>query len=240
MLDVPEVTKRLIEVYFTDNGLRKHIKSYLKNEDEDYVRNYFKEQLIYSKRLVMLKEPTFPNWPVKDRLTHDIYLGSVFLNGFHTIHPYDYPVSLRTGDKVRKTYATCFGIDNYEYRITDVRDNQCLLWVINHNNLDATFSTIIKHKGNIKGCSLSSTKTDVEGVLTYSDHDMVFSTITTLNGVPFIDSIPVESPHQIVDVCFEPVKNRWLVGTYEGLDSVKRDWSMQGKSTGELTENRPC
>lgn len=235
MLDVPEITKRLIDVYFTDDGLRNHIKKYICKDDEDYVRNYFKEQLIYSKRLLMLKQP-MGYGSVLESLRQDVYLGSVFLNGFHTIHPYDYPISLRTGDKVRQTYATCFGIDNYEYRITDVRDNQCLLWVINHDNPDATFSTIIKHKGNIKGCCFSSTilrqaqdDRNVEGVLTYSDHDMVFSTITTLNGVSFVDSVFVDTPYQIVDACFEPIKSTWHVGSYEGLESVVRAWSMRGK-----------
>jgi hypothetical protein len=230
MLDVPEVTKRLIEVYFTDNGLRNHIKSYLKNEDEDYVRNYFKEQLIYSKRLLKLKQSLYPfDKPILDMLREDIYLGSVFLNGIHTIRLYDHPISLRTGDKVRQTYATSFGIDNYEYRITDVRDNQCLLWVINHDNPDAIFSTLIKHKGNIKGCCLSNTKTDVEGALTFSDHDMVFSIITTVNGVSFIESVAVESPHQIVDARFEPIKSNWHVASYEGLEAVFGHWNMEGK-----------
>jgi hypothetical protein len=236
MLDVPEVTKRLIEVCFTDNDLRNHIKSYLKNEDEDYVRNYFKEQLICSKRLLTLKQSVglLVDKPISDMLREDIYLGSVFLNGIHTIRLYDHPISLRTGDKVRQTYATSFGIDNYEYRITDVRDNQCLLWVINHDNPDAIFSTLIKHKGNIKGCCLSSTQTDVEGALTFSDHDMVFSTITTLNGVSFINSVSVESPHQIVDISFEPIKSNWRVASYEGLETVFRRWSMEGS---ECTKN---
>lgn len=233
MLDIPEITKRLIDVCFEAKDVCNHIKSYLRNEDEDYVRNFFKEQLINSKRLLSLKQPTF-NGTIRDRLCENIYLGSVFLDAGHTIHPYDYSVSLHTGDKVRKTYAICFGIDNYEYRITDVRDNQCLLWVINHNNPDATFSTLIKHKENIKGCCFSSTKTDVEGVLTYSDFGMVFSTITTQNGLSCVESISVKSPHQIVDACFSPVigsdfGNDWMVGSYEGLESVTRRWSMQGE-----------
>lgn len=228
MLDVPEVTKRLIEVYF-DDDLRNYIKSYLKNEDKDTVRNYFREQLIYSKRLLALKQLDLFNWPTRYRLIEDVYLGSVFLDAFNTVHQYDYPIYLYTKDKIRKTYATYFAIDNYEYRITDVCGDKCLLWIVNHNNPDATFSTVIKLKGNIKGCAMSSTQTDVEGVLIYSDHEMVFSTIKTLNGVVCIDSVSVESLHQIVDVCFEPINYRWVVGTYEGLEYVCSDWNMQGE-----------
>lgn len=226
MLDVPEVTKRLIEVYFTDNGLRNHIKSYLKNEDEDYVRNYFKEQLIYSKGSMFLKESMHDT--MSNLLTKNIYLGSLFFNSCHTIYPHQYPVSLYTGDKVRQTYAICFAIDNYEYRITDVQDKQCLLWVINHDNPSDTFSTRIRHKGDIKGSCFSKTKTDVEGVLTYSDHDMVFSTITTQNGLSFIESVTVDSPDFIVGVRFEPDNSEWRVATYEGRDNVYKIWSMQG------------
>jgi hypothetical protein len=236
MLDVPEVTKRLIEVYFTDEGLRNHIKkNYLNNEDEDYVRNYFKEQLIYSKSGLFLKESMHDG--LSSLLTKNIYLGSLFFNGCHTVHPHQYPVSLYTGDRVRQTYAICFAFDNYEYRITDVENKQCLLWVINHDNPSDTFSTCIKHKGDIKGSCFSTTKDDVEGVLTYSDHDMVFSTITMLNGLSFVESVSVDSPNFIVDVRFEPDNSEWRVATYEGRDNVYNKWSMLGIYKGESSRN---
>jgi hypothetical protein len=182
----------------------------------------------------MLKQPLF-DLHCSYRIEKAISLGSLFINGHHTIKQYEFPISLHTGDKVRQMYATYFAIDNYEYRITDMQNNQCLLWVINHDNPEATFSTLIKHKGAIKGCCFSNTQTDVEGALTYSDHDMVFSTITTQEGLSFVESVSVDSPDHIVDACFDPNSSNWLVGVYKDLNSVLRRWTVQGKFLREGT-----
>lgn len=225
MLDVPEITKRLIDVCFTDDGLRDYVKEYIGKDDEDYVRNYFRERLISSKRLLSLKQPMFS----LSIIPEDIYLGSLFIDEAHTIDQYNYPIPLCIENDVHQTYAISFGIDNYEYRITDLHNNQCLLWLINHDNPADTFSTLIKHKKPIKGCRFSKTKTDVEYALTYSDTDMIFSTITTQNGVSFVESKAVDIEGQIVDACFDSVNNCWHVGSYEGLDSVFRLWTVDGE-----------
>jgi hypothetical protein len=217
MLDVPEITKRLIDVYFTDAEFNKHIKQCIGKDDEDYARNYFKEQLICSKRLLSLKQPMF----FSDFVPNEMYLGSLFIDAAHTIDQYNYSVPLRIENDAHETYAISFGGDNYEYRITDVNDKQCLLWVINHDDPSATFSTIIKTKNPIKGCRISSTNTDVEYALTYSKDDIVLSTITMQNGATFVESKTIDILEgQIVDVCFDYVANQWLVGLYEGLESV--------------------
>jgi hypothetical protein len=229
MLDVPEVTKRLIDVYFPVD-VCKHIKKYFRNEDEDFVRAYFKEKLIADKGLLTLKEPMF-NKNMYERISQDIYLGSFFFDGGHTINQYDYPIFLRIGDVIHKTYATQFGSDNYEYRITDVDDNQCLVWVIDHDNPNTIFSTPVRLTESIKGCRLSNTNSDVEYAVIYSEHDMVLLEINRQYKLPFVNPIAVDIPEHatIVDVCFNPVKNRWMVGLYEGLASVFRSFDGTGK-----------
>src|SRR5438445_101188 len=116
MLNVPEVTKRLIDVYFTNDVLRTKIKSYFKDEDEADVRRYFKEKLISCKGFLTLKQPMTDTYKYQ-RIRKDIYLGSFFINASHIINQDEYPVFLRIGDTIRKTYAIQFGSDNYEYRI---------------------------------------------------------------------------------------------------------------------------
>lgn len=229
MLDVPEVTKRLMDVCFPADVCLL-IKKHFRNEDEDFVRAYFKEKLIAHKGLLTLKEPMFDKG-IYDRISEDIYLGSFFFDAGHTINQYDYPVFLYIGDVLRKTYAIHFGSDNYEYRITDVDDSQCLVWVIDHENPSGTFSTPIQLHSSIKGCRLSSTNSDIEYAVIYSEHDMVLVEINRQHTIPFVIPIIVDIPEHttIVDVCFDPVKNGWIIGLYEGLASVFRYLSMKGK-----------
>jgi len=117
MLDVPEVTRRLIDVYFPNDGLCAKVKSYFKDEDEAEVRHYFKEKLISCKGLLTLKQSMTDKY-VFERIRKDIYLGSFFINAGHMINQDEYPVFLPIGDIIRKTYAIHFGSDNHEYRIT--------------------------------------------------------------------------------------------------------------------------
>lgn len=239
MLNIPELTKRLIEVYFTDRTLRTHIKSYFKDEDEDCVRNYFRAKLIYNKSL-------FGAWAPKSSitdgsntrmlLTNNIYLGSLFLNGYHSNNQFGCTVPLRISDTVHQTYGSCFITNTHECRVTDVRDKHCVLWVVNHNDPSLHKSTCVKHKGEIKGCCLSKKEAGVGYAVTYSEHDMVFSTITMQkNGQPVIKSVHVDIPNKgtIVDVCFHHGADQLLVATYEGLNSVLRCWAMDGKALKE-------
>lgn len=228
MLDVPEVTQRLIDVYFSDD-LRKYIKKYIGTDDEDYVRAYFKEKLILSKSLLTLKEPKFYDGS-SESVWKEMYLGSCFIDAVNTLQQPNYPISLRIGDNLYRTYATYFGTDNYEYRITDLVDTQCTLWVINHDNRGKTFSTAIKHKKPIKACRFGGTGTDVEYVLTYSKCDIILSTITMQNGIAFVESKKIDAPEKtkIVDICFDSVNNDWLVGLYRGCKTVFKRLNKEG------------
>jgi hypothetical protein len=234
MLDVPDLTKRLIEAYFPSD-LRAYIKGFFKNEDEDFVRNYCKEQLLRSKNVLgLIKEPTMIG--IEDALCD---LGSLFMNGYHSNVPMR-PIPLYIGDKVYQTYATYFVTNTCECRVTSTRDNQltqrlsvplskeCLLWVVDHDNATATYVQRIEHTGEIKGCCFNKTGTNV---VTYSDKDMVFSTITVeANKTPHVASMHIDTPNQgtIVGACFNPVTNTLIVSSYEGLNSVIRHWDMNG------------
>lgn len=241
MLNAPDVTRRLIEVYF-DTGLRDYIKSYFKNEDEDAVRNYCREQLLLGKRLLRLKVPCMLA-SCDSLLQRKISLKSLFMDGYWDI-PHDefmWPIPLSIGDKVYKTYATHF-IGDYEYRVTNTigstfsqplffpLSEQCLLWVINHHNQNTT-SAAVTHTSNIKGCCFSKTGTGVEYIITYSDKDIVFSKITiTEDGLSDIESIHVDIPENstIVDAGFNHLSNQLVVGTYEGLSSSIQCWHLSG------------
>jgi hypothetical protein len=230
MFDVPEITKRLIDIYFPEKGvgLRTYIQSFLGNEDEDYVRNYCREQLICKKGLLTLKQPMLGQ--ITNVLQKDIYPGSLFLNGYCSDAQRNYPVCLYAGDKVHKTYATYFVSNNDEYRIADINNDHCFLWVINHARPDATFSTSLKHKAAIDGFCFSKTHTEIECALTYSKSDMIFSTITMNNGKAVVHSFSVDGPEHgmIVNACFDPVNNEFLVASYENLESRVTRYTMCG------------
>lgn len=230
MFDVPEITKRLVDVYFPEEGvgLCTYIKSFIGNEDEDYVRNYCKEQLIRSKGIVMLKQPMLGD--ILNVLHEKIYPGSLFINGYFSCCQYKHPIPLYADGRVHQTYAMHFVNDSDEYRITDINDKQCLLWVINHAHPDATFSTPIKHEGAIQGCCFSKTRTEVECALTYSESDMVFSAITMDKRKTSVNSTVVAGSKNgiIVSACFDPVNNEFLVASYEGVESRVRRYTMYG------------
>lgn len=219
MCGVPALIKRLVDVYFPKEVINK-IKYYADDEKSD-VLNYCKQRLIASKGLLSVKQPTSDS---------AIYLGSSFTNGLCTLKQYDFPVTTWIRDKEHKTYATHFVTDDCEYRITDVQDNRCSLWVINHADPSLTFKKLIEHKDNIKGCCFSTTGTDVEAVVTYSESDMVFSKITTQES-SYVESVHVESACDgvIVDVCFDPLLNQFLVGSYENYNNVVRRWLLDGQ-----------
>jgi hypothetical protein len=231
MLHVPELTKQLIDVVFTDDGIHTHIKKYLKDNEEDDVRNYFKEKLIYGKRLLgsfSLKQPILTS--TNDLLRENIYPASLFLNAYHTNHS-DSTILLSIGDKVHQTYATHFITDTHEYRITDIKGKQCSLWVINHENIDNTnytFATSIEHKGDIKGCCFSKTGTGVEHAITYSDCDIVISKITTHNDISFVESKQLFNLENriIADVCFNQAQDGFFVGMYMGMDSIIQQYRL--------------
>ncbi|HSC25085.1 MAG TPA: hypothetical protein VLB80_02610 [Candidatus Babeliales bacterium] len=97
MLDVPEITKRLINVYFDDNNLCDHIKSYWKDEEEEDIRSYFKEKFILGMGLSPTKKPVAGF--IECFLQDDIYPGSLFINNSHAIDQYNYSIPVRIANK---------------------------------------------------------------------------------------------------------------------------------------------
>ncbi len=253
MLHEPEVTKRLIEVYITDKDLRAYVKSFLEDEDKDSIRNHCKERFILSKQLLGLKMPIINplesvlgllgSNPFDHVLANDIDLQSLFINGYHSSTQSFHPIPSCIDAKTYPMYAHCFITDYCEFRVTgtvgsDFRQpvlvplsKECLLWVVDHKNPKNTFSTVVTHADDIKGCCFSKTGTEVEYIVTYSDKDIVFSTVTMApDGCSYVKSIHADVPNNgtIVQACFNPILNVLEVCTYEGLNNVFREWNMDG------------
>lgn len=240
MLNVPELTKQLLELYF-DADVRGQITKYDKNNDADQVMNYFRARLMESKALmqVMRRVPMMQNLSTCLR-EKTVHWGSFFLNGYHpnkysyfADSPEDYKIPLRIGCKAHDTYATHFITDTYEFRITNLDDNKCNVWVIDHQNINDsnyTFSHPIHHKSAVKGCCFSKTGTGVEYVVTYSEDDIVVLKITSHNDVSCAKEkhIDLYKDGIIADVYFGPDYEFLFVATHEKMQSVLRRCDMDG------------
>src|SRR5687767_227218 len=106
-----------------------------------------------------------------------IYPGSLLLNGYHSQNTSFYSIPLIINGKECDTYAHCFVTDTHECRITDIQDNECTLWVVDHAT-SCSSCIKIEHKGDIKGCCFAKPKKGYTYAVTYSENDIIFSSIT--------------------------------------------------------------
>jgi hypothetical protein len=243
----PEITEGLIEVYFQDDGLRNHIRSYFEQEnkkDKQVIHNYFMSRLINNKGLRNNKTlSSFIFNPKKydrffDFMKKEIYFGSLFVNGGSTIRQDKYPISLNIGKELYKTYAIHFGSDNYEYRITGIDDKQCCLWVINQNNQGVVCSKPIKLNNPIKGYRLSCTNDAVEYAVIYSEHEIIHAKIDRESKSCIeLTSVVIPENNTVIDICFDPLNNNWVVGfcDHKRLRSVLRLFGNNCTSSDEKT-----
>jgi hypothetical protein len=228
MLDVPKITRRLVDICLSYD-VKKHVKKkYGDDRDIRYVDNYFKGRLITSKRLFSLKQDV-ESKPTVDALRTDIYLGSVFINSLHTIKQHKYPILLPVKDVQHKTYATHFGNNNYEYRVTDIIGKKGVIRVINHATGES-YSCDIEHASDIKGCCISNTGTNCECVVTYSSDDVVFTTLTAHDKGVNCKSIfhTFKEKGEIVDVCYDSFDDNFFVGVNRTFDSIIKRHSADG------------
>jgi hypothetical protein len=249
MLHVPEIGKRIIEVdrdrFPAD--IKKLIKYYAGNRDENFVRAYCKARLLCDNFLGLKKVPCVGSIDNGNSFPSAIEWDSLFLNG-HFVHnkPLS-PISLYIGSDVYQTFKYNFVTDNYEFRVTAPHTNrfsqaaplfkQCCVWVINHDNPALRCSVKIAHQSNIIGCCFSKTGTDTEYVVTYSKRDLVFSKIIkATDGSSSIESIHAVTPDNgiIVSACFNHLRNELNVVTHEAPTedqephTASRGWNMNG------------
>lgn len=249
MLHVPEIGKRIIEVdreRFPED-IKKLIKYYVGNRDENFVRAYCKAQLLCNNLLGLKKVPCVGNIDNGNSFPSAIEWDSLFLNG-HFVHnkPLS-PIPLYIGGDVYQTFKYNFVTDNYEFRVTAPHTNrfsqasplfkQCCLWVINHDNPALHCSVKIMHQSNIIGCCFSKIGTNTEYVVTYSKRDLVFSKIIkATDGSSSIESIRAITPDNgiIVSACFNHLHNKLNVITHEAPTEDEephaawRSWNMNG------------
>lgn len=239
MLNIPELTKHLIEVYIGVHDVRHVLKSYF-NNDKAVICSYFKEQLIRDKGPLKI--------PKRDMLLAQagkLDLASFFINGYPSSFQRLCCTALPIGNQLFKTYWNFFIDDDYELRITeaikeqadDAVKKQYSLWCVDRKNGRCVCLAYIEHFGDIKGICFTERESDVRCLVTYADHDMVFSSmVITPDEVSFLDSIPVDSLQfgSIVGVCFNYQRDNLLVRvvTIEGDLSdgrwVSRYFNIQG------------
>lgn len=240
MLNVPDVTKRLIEVCLPSD-VRSNINRFIKDKDEDFVRNYCKRKLLTSGFLsTAIKRPIAQSQTIYENWVYDsIPFNSLFVNGYWTHNQPLSPIPLFINDKVYQTFSYNFITDDCELRITDTKSSitsfalsqECLLWVVNHDNSDLTYATKIQHNDLIKGCCFSKTGTGTEYVVTYSEKDLVFTKIIMEpDRLPVISSIhsPIANNGTIVHVGFNHATNQVAVVTHKKYKSLFTSWNMDG------------
>lgn len=242
---------RLIGDYFPKD-IYHRIKSLIgdKDNDEKWIENYCRAQLIAS----------HPFTTVKDRdyniLAEMINLPSLCMKYLHTNEQFKKAIPLYIGNALYHTYASHFIGNNCEYRITETFPTQflhsnpsslsdeCLLWIIDHKNPhEYAFSTNIKHTYSdhtIKGGCFSKAKDkEIQYVITYSDRDIVITSIdnTIEVDIPLLNAQSVTikvCTDDIIDVVFDDKNYCLYVASYDkqNMRTLLSKWDMSGNREG--------
>jgi len=232
-LYVPEITKRILSICLAKDVCNNVMKFFPNTEKDDLIFHCRKQLIKNKSSLGLVKQPRqFANF---EYLAGEIDLHTLFINGYFDGNTVKRPIPLRIGDKIYKTYVYNFVSPYLEYRITEQPKNKnssdYLVWVIDHKNPDATFAEPIQHNSPIIGCCFSKTKTNIEYVITYSEDDINFSTISMFkDGFSDIKTVRVDtaSKGKNVAAAYCNTNNRLLMGMYQGIDNIFIDWDMDG------------
>lgn len=230
-LYVPDLIKRFFCTHSIEGNIyQKQIKQFWADSDDEYVLNYCKRQLIYSRRLLSIKESILTSDDCL--LENRIDLQSLFINGC-CAHKNIYPIPLHINDRLYQTYAYNFVSEFCEYRVTGTPGAPLTytLWFIDHESENSRIVTKFQHNNPITGCCFSKTKTNIEYIITYSETDIIFSTITTsTDGSITVNPVHVDIQNngKIATVGYDHHFNYVHVGIYEGINNVVTSWQANG------------
>ncbi len=233
-LHIPLLTAQLMKVCFPADIYQK-IAGYFDKERSN-ISNFFKSQLINSKLLLFNSERFKIDWFEDDPLCGEIDHRSIWMSYDYVTSYQNDPILLYVNDKQYDTYATYFATETYEYRITNKKDNTCILWVIDHDNLENlnyTFPISIKHQKSVKGSCFARMETGQDCIVIFSESDITITKINReidKNSVPIVAVIHKElrNDYEVVDVCINSIENHLIIGAYEKRNSVVDLWSMDG------------
>ncbi len=232
-LHVPEITKRILSICLSKD-VYKNVMKFFSNKDKDDLIFHCREQLIENKsRIGIVKQPR----AFDVRAYQEIDLQTLFVNGYFDSDTIKRPIPLQINDKIYKTYAYNFVSPYLEYRITEQLRNKnsshYLIWIIDHKNPQATFAEPIQHSSPIIGCCFSKAKTNEEYVVTYSEDDIIFSTISMFEDYCDVKTVRIDtaSKGKNVAAAYCNSNNQLIMGMYQGTDNVFINWTMNGIAT---------